>query len=174
MSSSDFSHRNGKTHYLRHKMALMGKPYIHRCWAKPITKLGSALFASLIFEEYTTGEDCIDRTTITGHHWVRLNITGKRKVGVIRYEARSRGRLSPDTLAFWACGTSRRWSRLLPGLQFPPLVRTLCTRFHSNDFIISWDFSNIVHVLTPKFSISVLNRSVIDIRFTDIHYKDPL
>ena len=31
-----------------------------------------------------------------------------RKVGVIRYEARSRGRSSPDTLAFWACEMPRR------------------------------------------------------------------
>ena len=31
-----------------------------------------------------------------------------RKVGDIRYEARSRGRSSPDSLAFWACETPRR------------------------------------------------------------------
>ena len=38
-----------------------------------------------------------------------------KKVGGNRYEARSRGRSSPDTLAFWACETPRRQSRLLSG-----------------------------------------------------------
>ena len=42
---------------------------------------------------------------------------GKNKVGGVRYKARSRGRSSPDTLAFWACETPRRYSRLLPGFK---------------------------------------------------------
>ena len=33
-------------------------------------------------------------------------------------------------VAFWACESARRWSRLLPGLHFPPLVRTPYTRFY--------------------------------------------
>ena len=53
-------------------------------------------------------------------HWFRILGPGmdKRKVGGIRYEARSRGRSSPDSLAFWACETPRRLSRLLPGRRF--------------------------------------------------------
>ena len=54
-----------------------------------------------------------------------------RKVGGVRYEARSRGRSSPDSSAFWACETSRRQSRLLPGLQFPPPLQTPGTRFYT-------------------------------------------
>ena len=55
----------------------------------------------------------------------------KRKVGGTRYEARSRGRSFPDTLAFWACETPRRYSRLLPGLQFPPPVKAPGTSFYT-------------------------------------------
>ena len=42
--------------------------------------------------------------------WIVGNVMekGKRKVGGIRHEARSCGRSSPDSLAFWACETSRR------------------------------------------------------------------
>ena len=34
------------------------------------------------------------------------------------------------TLAFWACETPKRCIRLLPGLQFTPLVQAPGTRFH--------------------------------------------
>ena len=51
------------------------------------------------------------------------------KVGGTRYQAHSR--VSPDTLAFWTCETPRQWSRLLLGLQFPPLVQAPDTRFYT-------------------------------------------
>ena len=40
--------------------------------------------------------------------YVWLDRKRKTKVGGKRYKARSRGCSSPDTLAFWACGTPRR------------------------------------------------------------------
>ena len=42
-----------------------------------------------------------------------------------------RGRSYPGSLAFRACETPRRQSRLLPGLQFPRLVQAPGTHFYS-------------------------------------------
>ena len=42
-------------------------------------------------------------------------LTRESKFGGVRYETRSRGRSCPDSSAFWACETTRRYSRLLSG-----------------------------------------------------------
>ena len=61
------------------------------------------------------------------------------------WSASLRGRSSPEFLAFWACETPRRYSRLLPELQFPILMQAANTRFHSwvewyrKDDNVFWD-----------------------------------
>ena len=47
-------------------------------------------------------------TTVWQNALIWIKGKGKRKVGGKRYEARSHGRSSPDTLAFCACVTPRR------------------------------------------------------------------
>ena len=65
------------------------------------------------------------------HYFPTSVIFQKGKLGGIRYEASSCGCSSPGSSAALACETSRRWSQILPGLQFPPLVRTKNDRFYS-------------------------------------------
>ena len=53
------------------------------------------------------------------------------KVRDVRGEARSRGRPSPESWAFWACETTRQYSRLLTALEFSLLVQAPGTCFYT-------------------------------------------
>ena len=62
-----------------------------------------------LFKEKCGGVPCsvvVGRAGVQS--FVQTILREGRKVGDIRYEARSRGRSSPDTLAIWACETPRR------------------------------------------------------------------
>ena len=66
-------------------------------------------FLCLSMEDETTESKFTADVSETGQPLRTLLVLKKqRKFGGIRYEERSRGRSSPDSLALWACGMPRR------------------------------------------------------------------
>ena len=87
----------------------------------------------------------------------KYKIQYKTKVEDKRYKSRSCGRSCPDTLAFWACETPRRESRLLPGHQTIEPTTECSIKLHlkSQDWCHNGKFSTIdTHELPPRISPS--------------------